>query len=209
MAQLNKQERKDLLTRAGMAGSSSRTGPDDPRHRRGAQSEMEVEQRFDPDDFEVDDKQRVKVKKSGVAAQAVCCSADADAVGTSLAKVGLGAATTSTGTYVTVDITNDNIGLLGGSVYTVEAEYEFQNASASNLVATLALVGTDGTSYGSRAFTIRKWEAGSEIVHRNNVWIAAVVDLSSAGAGGVEIQVMGSGAAVVGSGGWVKAQRIG
>jgi hypothetical protein len=215
MAQRNKGERKVLMTRAGMAGSSSRTGPDDPRHRRGAQAEMELEQRFDPDDFEVDDKQRVKVRKSGVAAQAVCLESETNslAVANTWYSIGLSAPTTSVGTFITVNTASDHITLQGGHIYVVDADVNFRN-SQNNATkrAYLKIRATDDTSYGERDVLI----AASNDFHGGirdpgaSIYVSAVVDLSARGPLDIDIQVKGSHAEVeVRTGGWITVQRIG
>ena len=193
MAQLNKQERKDLLTRAGMAGSSSRTGPDDPRHRRGAQSEMEVEQRFDPDDFEVDDKQRVKVKKSGVGVQAAVIPNDGTTTlsGTNNTYVvlALGAAATQVGDYITVDTAGDHFTLRGGSVYLVTANVVYSTTETSTYTTTTTkLSSASGTVYASRVVAIQEKDS---LAPRVTVPLSAVVDLSSGGPEDLDLQVAG------------------
>ena len=210
MVQRNKQERKDLMTRAGASGSSSRTGPDDPRHRRGAQAEMEVEQRFDPDDFEVDDEQRVTVKKSVVAAQVVCLAGDANAISgvDTYNKVGLNAPTTSVGSQISVDTGNDHIVMSGAGAYLVEAEYQFTNGhSSAGKTGSLRIADDGGNDLGTRTVSIAPVESGKN--HRAGAWVTAVVNVVGSVGARVQIMVAGNDAAVSANTGWVKAQRIG
>ena len=213
MVQRNKKERKDLLARAGMAGSSSRTGPDDPRHRRGAQSEMEVEQRFDPDDFEVDDKQRVKVKKSGVAAQAVCvgCPTNAIAGEDTYVTMELDAVTTSTGDFITVDTTGDHISLRGGHVYMASVDVLFRNSDGSNQRSgTVKIQSVGGTSYGERTVLISAAnDTGGTRDPGASAYLSAVVDTTVSGALDIDFQVKGNDTEISAGGGWITVQRIG
>ena len=195
MAQRNKQERKDLMTRAGASGSSSRTGPDDPRHRRGAQAEMDLEQRFDPDDFDVDDKQRVKVKKSGVGVQAAVIPEDGSTVlsTTNLTYVvlALGAAATQVGDYITVDTAGDHFTLRGGSVYLVTADVVYRNSDTNTyLTTTTKLSSASGTVYDSRGVSVPDTVSGMQ--DRISVRVGAVVDLSSSGPEDLDLQVAGN-----------------
>jgi len=195
MAQRNKQERKDLMTRAGASGSSSRTGPDDPRHRRGAQAEMDLEQRFDPDDFEVDDKQRVKVKKSGVGVQAAVIPEDGSTqlstTNDAYVVLALGAAATRVGDYITVDTAGDHFTLRGGSVYLVTADVVYRNSDTNTyLTTTTKLSSASGTVYDSRVVSVPDTVSG--IQDRISVRVGAVVDLSSSGPEDLDLQVAGN-----------------
>ena len=195
MAQRNKQERKDLMTRAGASGSSSRTGPDDPRHRRGAQAEMDLEQRFDPDDFDVDDKQRVRAKKIVVPAQAAVIPNDGVTTlsGTNDAFVvlALGAATTRVGDYITVDTAGDHFTLRGGSVYLVTADVVYRNSDTNTyLTTTTKLSSASGTVYDSRVVSVPDTVSGMQ--DRISVRVGAVVDLSSSGPEDLDLQVAGN-----------------
>ena len=195
MAQRNKQERTDLMTRAGASGSSSRTGPDDPRHRRGAQAEMDLEQRFDPDDFDVDDKQRVRAKKIVVPAQAAGIPGGGVTTlsGTNDAYVvlALGAAATRVGDYITVDTAGDHFTLRGGSVYLVTADVVYRNSDTNTyLTTTTKLSSASGTVYDSRVVSVPDTVSG--IQDRISVRGGAVVDLSSSGPEDLDLQVAGN-----------------
>ena len=192
MAQRNKQERKDLMTRAGASGSSSRTGPDDPRHRRGAQAEMDLEQRFDPDDFEVDDKQRVRAKKIVVPAQAVCIKEDGvttlSLTESAFVTVALAAVSTGGGDYITVDTAGDHFTLRGGSVYMVTASLVLGHGdSNSTLQITTKVSSASGTIYDWRAINL---VADGNNRARGTLVVGAVVDLSSGGPEDLDIQAM-------------------
>jgi hypothetical protein len=195
MVQRNKQERKDLMTRAGASGSSSRTGPDDPRHRRGAQAEMDLEQRFDPDDFDVDDKQRVRAKKIVVPAQAAVIPGGGVTTlsGTNDAYVvlALGAAATRVGDYITVDTAGDHFTLRGGSVYLVTADVVYRNSDTNTyLTTTTKLSSASGTVYDSRVVSVPDTVSGMQ--DRISVRVGAVVDLSLSGPEDLDLQVAGN-----------------
>jgi len=121
----------ERLNGAGLAGSGGRSnalGANDPRHRRGAQTESVPAQRFDPADFTVDSEQRVSlVTQSSAPPQVVCVAADALTNATSYTTLPLNAATTSVGDYITVNVAGDHISLRGGHVYLVSAEVRFRN----------------------------------------------------------------------------------
>lgn len=214
MAQRNKQQRKAGMQGAPLAGSSSRGGVDDPRHRRGAQAEMEVEQRFDPDDFEVDDEQRVTLKKSGVAAQAVCvgCPTNAIAGANTYVTMELDAATTSTGDFLTVDTSGDHISLRGGHVYMVSVDVLFRNSDNSNQRSgTVKIQATGGTNYGERSVLISAAsdEHGGTRDFGASAFLSAVVDLTGSGALDIDFQVKGNDTEISAGGGWITVQRLG
>lgn len=209
MAQRSKRQRKDLMQGVALAGSSSRSGPDDPRHRRGAQAEMAVEQRFDPDDFEVDSEQRVKVRRvvpPQIPAQAVCVAADALNNATSYTTLPLNAATTSVGTYITVDVGGDHISLLGGHVYLVSAAVRFRNNSTSVYRSGYVRIrSTGGLVYGERNVDLKEY-------HQIPITVTGVVDLSelvSSDGLDVDVQYYGETTDLDCGGGWITVQRIG
>jgi hypothetical protein len=155
---------------------------------------MEVEQRFDPDDFEVDDKQRMKVKKSVVAAQAAVIP---DGGETTLSATNgvyvvlvLGAVATQVGDYITVDTAGDHFTLRGGSVYLVTADVVYRSSDPDTyMTTTTKLSSASGTVYDSRVVSVP--DAGST-EDRVTVRLSAVVDLSSSGPEDLDLQVAGS-----------------
>jgi len=206
---------------ASLAGSTSRSeamGVGDPRHRRGAQAEGMSSLRFDTDDFEVDSNQRLKLRARPIPPQALACEISSanesttPALGSSLSKMGLEAAASSTGTYIAVDATNDNIQVTGGSAYMVEAQLTFYNTSTSSPHnVTLAIVGTDGTVYATQTQAAIRKTSGTGVTAgpaRHDIWLAGVVDRLDGGGTNIEVQAAVANDAVDVAGGWARVHRL-
>jgi hypothetical protein len=171
---------------------------------------MEVEQRFDPDDFEVDDEQRVKVKKSVVAAQAASIEgAQVDASGNNVwTTVPLAAPESSTGGYIEVDTASDVIRLRGGSVYLIMAEPYFKSTASSGLQAFVRVRSIGGTVYCERQIQL----TGSSTTHRAAVFVSGVVGVSVGVMLDVDVQIKNNSssyASVSVDNAWITVQRIG
>ena len=196
MTQRTKDERQDLSKGEPLAGSASRS-PEDPRERRGAQSEGEVKQRFHQDDFYTDTQQRLRlVKKGAVAAQAAVIPDDG-AVTLPLGSGGVGtyvvlplaAATTQVGDYITVDTAGDHFTLRGGSVYLVTCDVVYKSQETGLYLTTTTKLSSSSTVYDSRVVSV---EDKDSLEPRITVRLSAVVDLSSGGSEDLDLQGKGS-----------------
>ena len=196
---------------ASLAGSTSRSeslGVGDPRHRRGPQAETMANLRFDLSHFQIDSNQRLQLKNTVTISPQMACIPGSDSAISSTdintyEKLDLLAAASSVGArYIAVSASGDTVALKGGSVYRVDAEYEF--ASSATADASLKVQSSAGTSYGSRTF-----EVSGEAGESRTATITAAVDLRNAG--GIELQIMtsASNAGISALNGWVTVQRIG
>jgi len=120
-----------------------------------------------------------------------------------LTKLPIEAASSSTGTYITVDTTSDTVKLQGGSAYIVEVHYQFKNTSGSTAYnATLAVVDTNGTVYATQTQSVQDDNV------RGDIWLTAVVDRIGASSVFIEIQALAANGALDGFKGWAKAHRL-
>ena len=204
-----KGERAHLAKGESLAGSQSRNSKGGARERRGAQAEQEASQRYHPDDFEVDKSQRLRVIYKSSAPQAVAFGCTAS-MSTSLTKIALSSASSSVGTDITVDATNDHIALKGGSAYMVEVQFKAKNNNAgAERNFTLAIVGSDDTTYAVQTQQIAR--KATNYAFREDLWITGVVDLQRRAGLNVEIQASATAAGateVSGVKGWGSVQKL-
>ena len=196
------------------AGSPSGMTANDPqRMRRMSQAGQDILQNFNRDDFKLDDERRLALRTPVptieevvvVPPQAVAFEilADTSLDTSALTKLPIEAASSSTGTYITVDTTSDTVKLQGGSAYIVEVHYQFKNTHATNAKdATLAVADTNGTVYATQTQSVQDDNV------RGDIWLTAVVDRIGASSVFIEIQALAANGALDGFKGWAKAHRL-
>ena len=206
---LKKGERARLAKGESLVGSQSRNSKDGARERRGAQAEQEASQRYHPDDFEIDKSQRLRVIYKSSAPQAVAFEITLlNEIASSLTKLPLSAASTSVGTDVTVDNANDQVGLKGGGVYMAEVQCQFNNTDEdNNRDCTLAIVGADGTVYATQTQNLQDDASGAGPI-RQDILVAAVIDLQSSSGTTLEVQASATSTTVDLHAGWGRVHRL-
>ena len=209
-----KQERELDMTQA--SSSSGMTANDPQRIRRSSQASQDILQNFNRDDFKLDDERRLALRTPVptieevvvVPPQAVAFQVlpDDGISSSALTKLPLSAASSSTGTYITVDTTSDTVKLQGGSAYIVDVHYQFLNKSTHNRDATLAIADTNGTVYATQLQQLQDEASVGPLKH--DIWLAAVIDRQGASSVFIEIQALGEDSNVDGHKGWAKAHRL-
>ena len=221
----------ERLKGAGQAGSGGRSnalGANDPRHRRGAQTESLPAQRFDPADFTVDSEQRVSLVKAVTDAE---IETDTEVVST-LSVIGarltskiapsssawgtipIVAPDTSVGSLITVDTPPDSITLQVGYVYLIHVSAVLTNTDNWNVyTGRIGILNSGGTvlaQTGSTSIENDKVQGANEDnTDRVSLAVSAVVDLGSAGSDLViTASMLGNNPDVRVERGWITVQSL-